>query len=323
MSYNLRIEGLLVEEESTYGTDPTPSPSTNGIRAVGRIWPAVGSEWAFENTRADVLSNSLVGVAPGPAYGRIVNLDFQTQLMGAGAAYSSSTPVRPDIDPLLVSCGMARTHDDSGDSESVTYDLVDTGHLSCTVYAYAGGKLFRIVGCRGTWTWNPLAGQLGVIRWQMQGMLSAAPTEASVPAITYDSVIPPAAVGMGLALTPDGESAWSPNTAGLEIMCGQELERLDDVNGADGLEGFEIVATNPMVRFVARTPDLSDYAYPTYSQNRLVHEIDLQLGTTQYNRVIADIDLAYLANEPGNEEEGRLAGSRFEYMARDMQLVFS
>lgn len=320
--HSLRIEGLLAKIEATYGTDPTPVAGTDGVRGVGRIWGALSHEWAFPNMREEVVSNSLVGVAPGTPKGRLVNIDYTVQLMGAGAAYASGTPVRPECDPLLMACGFARTHDDSVGTEKVTYDLADTGHSGVTVYAYAGGKLFKVTHCRGNMTWTPQAGGLGQIQFQLQGLLSAAPTETAVPAITYDSAVPPPAVSMGLAVVPDGGSSWTPRAAGLEITTGHTISRLDDVNSADGIEGFFLSRTEPTLSFQARAVDLTDYPVYARAADRTVQTIDATLGDTQYNRARLDIELAYLSGDPSPADEEGFAAWQLEYQLRDLQLEF-
>lgn len=322
MAEPLRIQGLLAKEESVYGTDPTPVGSADGVRGVGNLWGALTPEYVFPNRREDTVSGSLIKVAPGLPAGRIVTLDYTVQLMGAGAAYSSVTPVRPECDPLLMACGMSRTHVDTGGSETVTYALTDTGHSSCTIYAYAGKKEFKIVGVRGTWTWNPTAGGLGEIRFQLQGMLSAV-ANAAVPTISsYDSVLPPPLKGAALAIVPSGQSSWTPKVANLEVVAGVEVERLDDVSGSDALEGFFIPSMSPMVRVPARVVDLTDYAAYTYAGTGLTHTIDATLGSAQYNRVDLAVASAYLTNDPGHGEDNRFAAYDLEYECQDLSLVF-
>lgn len=316
----IRFTGLLAKIESAYGTDPTPTAADDGVRAVGNLF--VSPEWAFPNNREDTVSNSLIGVAPGTPAGRIATLDFRVQLMGAGAAYASGTPVRPECDALLMACGFARTHTDTSSSEKIDYDLADTGHSSVTLWVYDGGKLWKIVGCRGNMTWSPQAGGLGEVQFVMQGLLSTAPTEVAVPSITYDAVVPPVGVGMGFALVPSGGSSWTPRTAGLEITTGHTIERLDDVSSADGIERFEIVRTEPMLSFQARTADLSDYPYFTLASARTVHTVDATLGSTQYNRVKLDCELAYLEADPSPGEESGVSATQKQYKLRDLQLTF-
>lgn len=322
MSESLRIEGLLVKEESAYGTDPTPTPADNGVRGVGRIWTAMTSEYVFPNRREEVVSNSLIKAPPGPPTGRVMSLEYTVQLMGAGAPYSSATPVRPECDPLLVSSAMSRTHDDTGSAEKVTYAFADSGHLSCTIWAYAGKKLFKLVGCRGTWTWSPQAGGLGQITFRMQGMLASS-ANSTVPSITYDSVMPPAAVGMGLAVVPNGGGSWTPKFSGMEIQAGVSIERMDDANAADGIEGFEVSEIAPVVSFQPRVVDLSTYDPYAHRAAPTDHTIDMTLGATQYNRVGLDVNAAYLMTDPGFAEENGFAAYAAEYECQDFALVFS
>lgn len=317
---SLRIEGLIGAPETTYLTDEEPA-NTDGIRGVGRIWSAMGLEWAFANLREDTMSNSLVGVAPGRPLGRIVNIDYRFPLMGAGTAYSSSTPVRPECDPLLIAAGFGRTHTDTGSSEAVTYDLADSGHGSATLYAYAGGLEFKIVGVRGNITWTPTAGGLGEIQFNGMGLVSAVGT-ASVPSITYASVVPPPAVSMGLAIVPSGGASWTPRAASFSVTTGHELPRLDDVNSSQGIEGWFFSATNPRLTMTARVPTLSAYSAYTLAAARTVQTIDATLGSTQYNRVKLDINLAYLLNDPQPEDEQGFAAWALEYMLRDLQIEF-
>lgn len=318
----LRLRGLLAKEESVYGTDPTPTTSVNGVRTVGDVFGAISPEFVFPNRREDVTSNSLIKAPPGTPRGRIATLDFEVELKGAGSAYSSSTPTRPEIDPLLRACGMSRTHVDTGSSESVTYAMADSSHSSCTIWGYGGGKLYKIVGCRGSFTWNIAAGGLGRIRFQLQGMLSTAPTNVASPSITYSSVESPAAVGISLAVVPNGSSSWSPEVGAIEVMSGGEFVRLDDVNAADGVSGFYAPTLNPVVRIPARVEDLSTYGAYAHAASALDHTIDLTVGSTQYNRVDLDVNAAYLTNDPGHGEDQGFAAYDLEFECQDLALIF-
>lgn len=319
--HSIRIQGMLAKIESTYGTDAAPSASVDGVRGIGSIWNGINPEWAFENLREDTHSNSLIGVAPGTPKGRIVSFTYTVQLMGAGAQYSSSTPVRPECDPLVMSCGFARTHTDGG-SASIDYDLADTGHASSTVWLYAGGKLWKLTGVRGNMTYRPQAGGLGEVQFDLMGFLSTTPTEVAVPDITYSTVVPPANVAMGLAVNPG--SSWTPRTAEVTIATGHTLVRLDDVNGADGIEQFALSRTQPTCEFQARSVDLSDYSAWTLAASRTVQTIDMVLNSTvQWNRVAVDIDLAYLLTDPVPAEDQGFAAYRLPYGLRDLQFTFN
>lgn len=298
------------------------SVNVGGIRGVGRIWSAVAPEWAFPNLREETMSGSLVQVAPGLPKGRVVNLDYTVQLMGAGAAYKSTAPiVRPECDPLLIASGMAREHVDTGGSETVSYALADTGHGSALLWVYAGGKLFRIAGVRGTWTWAPTAGGLGQIRFQLQGILTSV-LEAALASLSYDGAIPPPAVNMALTILPSGGSSWTPDVAGVEVTLGNEIVRLDDVSAADGIEEFAISATASKITFTPRVVALTTYPAYALAVLRTVHTIDMTLGSAQYNRVKLDVNLAYLEKDPGGAEDNGFAAWDVSYILRDCTLLF-
>lgn len=321
--YPLKIEGALVKEESSYGSDPTPTAGANAIRGVGRLWPAITPEAAFPNMREEELSNSLIGVAPGPSAGQLVNFDWRLPLRGAGAAYSSSTPVRPEADPFLRASGFSRTHVDTGSSESVSYAFADTSHSSAAAYLYAAGKRFVVLGMRGNMTLEGAVGQPAFARFALQGMLAGV-TEASVPSMTLTSIIAPVMKGIALTLTPSGQSAWTPKVPGFELTTGHAVDRADDVNAADGVEGFFIGATEPRFSFTPRTKDLTTYDAWVYAQSRLIHTLDATINpSVQYNRLVIDCDDARLLNPPQPAEDGNFAASRMEYMLRHLILRFN
>lgn len=318
----LKLQGMVGLEESTYGTDATPA-DTDGIRGRGTLWTDLTNEFAFPNRQEDVWSNSLVKAPPAPPRGRFAALDLLVQLRGAGAAYKgTATIVRPPSDVLLRACGLSRTHVDTGGSESVTYALADTGHSSATLYCYAGGMLHRLIGVRGGVTINPRAGELGEARFNLMGMLATDPTDVSVPSITYPAVVPPAVVGIGLAIVPSGGSSWSPEVGDWEIMTNPDIQRLDDVNAADGIGGFYIAGFSPQVRLPVRKAALSDYPFVTLVDDATLHTIDATVGGTQYNRYDVDINAAYIENYPAPGDAQGFAQSEFMYELQDLALVF-
>lgn len=325
MSKLLRIEGLTGKEESVYATDPTPTPADNGIKGIGRNFIALSPEFVFPNRREDLVSNSRIKAPPGIPAGRICGIDYTVPAIGAGVAYSSSTPVRPECDPLLMACGMSRTHVDTVSSETVTYALTadNAGDGSAALWVYGGGLLFKVLGCRGGVTFVVNAGQLIALRFQLQGLLPAGPTQVAVPAITYDSVKAPRGIGSALTLVPNGGSSWVPAVSSFEVTSNAQVQRMDDVNGADGLEGFEISGFDPKLTFQPRVVNLS--AYPAYDlvAASTPHTIDATIGNTQYNRIGLDINEAYLMNDPGHSEENKFATWSPEFELQDLALAFS
>lgn len=314
----IKIDGLLAKEEADYATDPTPTVGDNGVRVVGRLWPQLGDEFAFPNERDDVAIGSLDEPIPAVPRGHMINLDFTVELKGAGAAYSGvTTIVRPEVDPLLVSSGLARTHDNSSGAETVSYAPADSGHLSCTIWAYAGGKLYKISGCRGNMIWDMLAGELGRLRFVMQGLVTGI-TEVAQASITYDAVESPAVINMALAI-----SGWSPNFSKASLDLGNEVVRLDDGNGADGLEGFFIGDRKMRYTLSARVEALSTEDPNGIHKARTTQTIAATLGSVQYNKASIAVSDARIWTAPTPVEDNRFTGWDILYQLRDLDIVFS
>lgn len=321
----LRIQGLKVKEESFYGADALPA-NTDGVRGVGFLWTGLDPEFAFPNRREDALSGSLIKPVPGTPEGRMARFTYAVELKGAGAAYSSTTPVRPEIDPLLRCCGLSRTHIDTGGAESVSYALADTGHVGASTSIYAGDKLFRLIGCRGNAVLQFQAGQIAQVNFEISGMLFTDPTEQTLDALTYDSVRPPAMVGAGLAIVPNGGASWSPESPSFEIDLGNEIVRLDTVNNQPlnpgGLAGFFVASRAPMLRLQARGTELSTYDPYLRAKTAVDHTVDATLGSVQYNRLDVDIEDARLVNDPGHEDDNSFGSWSLEYELQDLVLRF-
>ncbi len=294
----LRVDGLLVKTEVTYATDAAPVAGTDGVRTSERMWSSMRIEHVFPNERTST-SASILPIAPGRRVGRIVNLELAWDARGAGAAYSAS--VLPEADPLFKACGMSRADDFTASSENVIYTQADTGHDSATIWVYAANKVFKLVGARGNCVWPVAAGIIGVIRFQMQGLLLAAPTEIAVPAITYDSTIPPPATGMTLSI-----GAFDPDVVTAEFNQNAGVARLDSANNAQGVAEFAINAADPSYTFAIKTDTLANYDpfADAEADPPTARAIDWVLGATQYNRINLNTTAAYVLTAPGADQEG-------------------
>jgi hypothetical protein len=310
----LRLDGLLAKIESTYGTDPTPVAATDGVRVSERVWSTIAIEHVFLGQR-NAAAGSLSPIAPAARKGRKVTMEIAWEARGTGAAYSAS--VLPEADPLFRACGTARTDDFTAGSEIITYAQADTGLESCTIYAYAGNKLFKVVGCRGSIRWPVEVGGLGIIRFSMEGILTAAPTEVALPSVTYDAVIPPPAVGMSLTV-----AAWSPDVLSAEFDQAATIARIDSANAADGIVSFDISEVTPVYNLSAKAPAISTYDPYTIMQAATAQTISQTLGSVQYNRMKLDVtSAAYLQSIAHSDQDG-FAGIDLVYALTSFALKF-
>ena len=317
--YPIRIDGMAAKVQSAVGTDAVPTMSADAIRHVGRIWPASGDEYAFENLREDVATGSLIEAEPGTPQGHMISFSMSVELKGAGAAYASGTPVRPEIDPLLVACGLLRTHDDTTSSENVEYTLADDSHEVISVYLWAAGQVMKVVDCAATAVWEAPAGQLARINFTISGIITEISQQA-LPAATYDAVESPAIVNAGFAITPNGGSAWSPNFSSFRLDLGNNVSRLDDGNSANGIERFAIGSRQPRLMLNARVPAFSAYNPNTLRAANTLQTLACTIGSTQYNRFDLESTDMRLVGRPGRQEDNEFAAYALEFMLRDLTL---
>lgn len=314
MPYPIRLDGLLAKVEGSYGTDSVPVIATDAVRVSQRVWSSLQVDWAFPNDRPDAASGSLIHVKPAKAHGRVVTIDAFWEAKGAGSSYNGGA--RPEADGLFLGCGCSATPNAAPDS--VKYQQVDLAHPSCTIYAYAGGFLFKIVGCRGSMRMPWKAGLLGIVQFHMQGLLITDPLDTALPAgIAYDAQEPLASVGYGLAI-----GAWTPSVISSEFDQGAPLDRLDSDNGTDGIDQFDFADSLPKFSVSAKTPaSLATYNPYTDPAARTARAIALATGTVQFDRMKFNVTNAYL-NTHKNADQAKYTAWDLEYLLADWNFVF-
>src|SRR5260370_11160192 len=178
----LRIEAVLAKKEVTYGTDALPV-AANGFKLANRVHSMLTFEEAYPGTRPEVVTGSLITAPPVPPVGTVVTLDLMWEAKGpAPSAYDGAT-VFPEADPAFVACGCSSSFLTAPARQ--VYAPIDTGHGSATFYSYAGGKLFKVVGCRGAVMWRIRVGQLDIINFRVQGGVTGYADTALLGGIVY------------------------------------------------------------------------------------------------------------------------------------------
>lgn len=318
----IRFEALWVKTEGTYGVDAVPV-LTDAVRFRDRLWPTMKPRHVFPNLRRDSVSHSLLTIAPGTPRGRVVDVEIPWEVKGKGSAYVLSTDVEGD--PLIQSCGMGVVVSTTGGSEKLTYTLAESGHKSCTIYGYAGGIRYIILGSRGNLIWEGKPGEDGVVKFVMTGLLVSDPATQSVPASTYDASLPPNAIGMGFSLNPG--SPYTPRFGGWELNLGNEVDVVEDANGTDGLAEIRIMGREnpgPQFKCTIEKDLLATYNPEALLNSRTSHAIAMALGATQYNRFKLSVASAYITEDPGHVEylSKRSAGWELVFDLKDVSLIF-
>lgn len=215
MSLVMKLSQSLVKTESTYGVDPTPSASADGV-VLEDVSPS------FPNEVIDPEPSTGTLTKPKPLHGRkLSQLEFSIPIKGSGTAGTA-----PEWGPLLEACGFQEF---IVASTSVTYAPRSTGVGSVTIYYYMDGLLYEMNGCRGTVAFDFTAGQRGMMNFTMTGH-PVAPVDAAIPAVSnLDLTVPP--IVRSASFTIGGYAGVVA-----QVTCDMQCQVVpnDSVNGTDG-----------------------------------------------------------------------------------------
>lgn len=171
-----RKRTVLVQTESTYGTDPTPTGS-DAVQVRNLEITPVESE---------VLSRDLIrpylGNSPQLIANTRVVVTFEVEYSGSGTAGTA-----PRYGRLLKACGFSET---VVAATSVTYAPVSASFGSVTMYFSLDGVRHIVTGARGTFTINLNANQIPVLNFTMTGQYNA-PTDTADPTVTFGNQAAP------------------------------------------------------------------------------------------------------------------------------------
>jgi len=173
-----RRRTILVEPESTYGTDPTPTGSANAILVRNMSITPLNAEVVSRDLVRPYLGNSEQIIAS-----KYVTIEFEVEMQGSGTAGTA-----PAWGPLLVACGMLET---DGASD-VVYTPKSSAFGSATIYFNVDGVLHKITGARGTVEFNVTARQIPFMSFVFTGLYNAV-TDAALPTVDYDAFKTPIA----------------------------------------------------------------------------------------------------------------------------------
>ena len=181
---------ILLETESTYGTDPTPDGADAVLVRDLNITPL----------QSDVVSRDLVRPYLGASEQLLANTrvecTFSVELAGSGTAGTA-----PRYGKALKACGLSET---IVAATSVTYAPVSSSFSSATIYYNIDGVLHKVTGARGTFTINGTVGQIPTIDFTFTGIYNA-PIDSALPNPTYANQATPVVFKQG-------------NTTGFELL---------------------------------------------------------------------------------------------------------
>jgi hypothetical protein len=219
-------DAILLKIESTYKTDPTPSASVDAILV---------SELSATNESPRMIDRTLIKPSISTEKkifaGTLKKITFKAELKGSGAAGTA-----PEIGQALRCCALGET---IVASTSVTYEPVSTGHESATIYYYQDGRLSKMLGCRGTVTFDAEAGALGMASFEFTGH-DGGLVDAAFPTLTYESTVPVPFIGISFSIY-----SYDAVISSLSLDAGNNLVTPSNIRDSNGFGEVRISSRDP------------------------------------------------------------------------------
>ena len=175
MAQLTRKRVILIESESSYGTNPSMAASTVVLVRDLTITPQT----------SDVVSRDVVRPFLGAFQQLLANtrveVTFSVELAGSGTAGTA-----PRYGDALKACGFSET---IASNTSVTYAPVSSSFSSITIHYNTDGVRHIVTGCRGSFTINGSVGEIPSIDFTF-GIYNA-PTDTALPTTTYGNQATP------------------------------------------------------------------------------------------------------------------------------------
>ena len=170
MALLLRKRLIVIETETTYGTDAAP----DGADAV------LVRDLSITPQSSDVVSRDLIRPYLGASQQLLANTrvecTFSVELAGSGTAGTA-----PQYGKALKACGLAET---IVASTSVTYDPVSSGFESVTIHYMIDGVRHQMRGCRGNVALTANVGEIPTLDFTFTGIY-VAPDDSAILTPTY------------------------------------------------------------------------------------------------------------------------------------------
>ena len=176
MALLLRKRLIVLETESTYGTDPTPT----GADAV-RV-----RDLSITPQASNVVSRDLIRPYLGASQQLLANTrvecTFSVEMTGSKAAGTA-----PQFGKALEACGL---HAEVTASTSVVYTPVSGAFTSITIHYMIDGVRHKVTGCRGTFSITAEVGSIPTIDFSFTGIYNN-PDDSALLTPTYDNQADP------------------------------------------------------------------------------------------------------------------------------------
>ena len=176
MAQLTRKRGILIEAESSYGTDPTPAATDVVLVTDLSITPQ----------SSDVVNRDVVRPYLGSSQQLLANTrvecTFSVEFCGSGQAGTA-----PRYGSALKACGLSET---VASGTSVTYEPISANFSSVTIHYNVDGVRHIVTGCRGNVALPAEVGAIPTLDFTFTGIYNP-PTDTALPSVTYGNQATP------------------------------------------------------------------------------------------------------------------------------------
>ncbi len=288
--FNIDLDGLLTEVESTYGTDPTPTVSANETRMMQRLHPNISFEEEFPNEREETHTGDLFGAPPIAPLGNVAVWSLPIEAKGSGTV---DTP--PHWGALAKAVGALET---INAATSVVYTPRASSFESVALYGFGGNKRYIGLGGRGTCVWRVPAGDISTFDFTIDSIFGADPTELAVPTHVYGSIAP--LTGASVTLTV-GAVQLDFEEASFDF--GVEVNRTHAGNEAEAIK-IRIARYRPTLTVRFKTEAVATYSPWADKRAATTRALQMMLGTAGGERLTLDVASAYVRNIVNEDQDG-------------------
>ena len=176
MAQLTRKRVILIEAESSYGTDPTPAATDVVLVTDLSITPQ----------SSDVVNRDVVRPYLGSSQQLLANTrvecTFSVEFCGSGTAGTA-----PRYGSALKACGLSET---VASGTSGTYEPISANFSSVTIHYNVDGVRHVVTGCRGNVALSAEVGAIPTLDFTFTGIYNA-PTDTALPSVTYGNQATP------------------------------------------------------------------------------------------------------------------------------------
>ena len=281
------VYGLMGDVESSYLAMPTLNVSNHGIQLAEQ--PEISDDYGFDGSPDQNPGSGDTPIRYTPVGRFIKPLSLKIRDKGASAAYSGSVKPRDLSVPLRIA-GFVETGSFGAGTEKYTYTLTSpvgapsSGGFEayCRGTTAGTGEKWPIYGAYADWMYEVQNGQPGLWTFTVNGVLQAAPSEVSWPAIVYaPSVLVPTASPLVLSIN----GVTSLVIRSLTLRGQRKIgARFPDANASSGHAGFHPSNRAIELEFLMEASLFATFNPYALRAAATAMAVTFQTGATQYNR---------------------------------------